>query len=221
MVSDLTSRFSNHQNKDRALDMSNYMKGHFPFYGIPSPLRKVIQKEWLNAHPESLSMEKKWKIVFELWSQERREYHYVACDWTAQWKPKELQIDDIELIKKLIVTNSWWDSVDALAPNLLNTYFLQFPEMEEKIITEWVHSDNLWLKRSCLIYQLKRKHKTNIQQLISCIEVLKHEKEFFIQKAIGWSLRQLARIHPDEVRKITIEQQLNGLALREATKYLS
>ncbi len=221
MVSDLSSRFSNHRNNDRALAMSNYMKGHFPFYGIPSPLRKVIQKEWLNAHPECISKEKKWKIVFELWAQKEREYHYVACDWTAQWKPKELQIEDIELIKKLIITNSWWDSVDSLAPNLLNSYFHQFPKMEERIILEWLLSDNLWLKRSCLIYQLKRKDNTNIQQLITCIEVLKHEKEFFIQKAIGWSLRQLARIRPDEVRKIAAEQQLKGLALREATKYLS
>ena len=220
MVPDLTIRLSNHQDNERALSMSNYMKGHFSFYGIPSPVRKEIQKEWFNTLPLPSTTEMKWPLVFELWGKSQREYHYVACDWLSKWKPHDFRITDIDNIRKLIVTNSWWDSVDALAPNLLNNYFKQFPEMEEITIQEWLTSSNLWLKRSCLIYQLKRKNNTNIDRLVMSIEVLKHEKEFFIQKAIGWSLRQLARVQPERVKKIVVEQQLKGLALREATKYL-
>lgn len=220
MVTDLLHHFSKHQNNDRALSMSKYMKGHFQFFGIPSPLRKNIQKEWLRSLNPNLTMEEKWQIIFDLWKQDNRECHYVACDWTSKWKAKELRSTDIELIKELIITHSWWDSVDALAPNLLNTYFLQYPEMEGKIVDEWLESDNLWLKRSCLIFQLKRKQETDKFRLVLAISKLKQEKEFFIQKAIGWSLRQLARTFPDDVRKIVVEQELKGLALREATKYL-
>ena len=220
MVTDLLQQLSNHQNNDRALSMSKYMKGHFQFYGIPSPSRKSIQKEWLSSLSSNLTIDEKWQLVLDLWKQPHRECHYVACDWTAKWKGKELRLTDIEYIKELIVNNSWWDSVDALAPNLLNTYFLRYPEMEGKTVEEWLGSDNLWLKRSCLIFQLKRKQQTDKDRLVLAISKLKQEKEFFIQKAIGWSLRQLARTYPHEVRKIVVEQELKGLALREATKYL-
>ncbi len=215
---ELNHLFELHKNSDRALAMSAYMKGHFPFYGIPSPLRRTIQRDW---HKENVWSEGlKWSIIFELWDQPEREFQYVACDWLSRWKDSELEEQHIDFIEQLISTKSWWDSVDALAPNILNSYFNKFPHMEHPTIFRWLLTDNMWLRRSCLIYQLKRREKTDVKLLEACIEALIADRQFFIQKAIGWSLRQYAKHDPAYVSELINRLPIQGLALREASKYL-
>ena len=120
----------------------------------------------------------------------------------------------------LIRNKSWWDTVDLIASNYLGKYIRLFPDQGNELIEDWRQSGHLWLQRSCLIFQLKYGKGTDRELLTNLIKEFVGQKEFFIQKAIGWSLRQLSKTDPESVKRILKEIPLKGVALREASKYL-
>jgi 3-methyladenine DNA glycosylase AlkD len=118
----------------------------------------------------------------------------------------------------LIITNSWWDSVDFLAKYLLGNYLLQFPEETDSVILKFSNSENMWLNRSAILFQLGYKEKTNFDVLKSVCEKHKTSTEFFIQKAIGWALREYAKTNPETVRNFVSNFNLKKLSEKEALK---
>lgn len=216
----LETSFSQFKNPENGLAMSKYMKGRFPFFGIKATVRRSLQKQWIESLPKDISDEDRRFLIRELWSRAERELHYAAIDWMNSWNKKLILKEDKDLLKWLITNNSWWDSVDSIAANYLGKYIVKYPESGSKLIDEWRNEDNMWLNRSCLIYQLKYGNKTDFQLLKSLIRQYQPIKQFFIQKAIGWSLRQYSKFHPDEVRDFVHEIDLKGLALKEASKYI-
>jgi 3-methyladenine DNA glycosylase AlkD len=219
-IGDLDAMFRSQQNTENGLAMSKYMKGHFQFYGLKSPLRNQIQKDWLKDLPHDLTHSEKWILIHELWKKEQREFQYVAMEYLNSWKPKTIMPEDIDQLKFLITHKAWWDTVDLLASNFLGNYCLKFPEEGYRTIQEWRNSENMWLNRSCLLFQLKYKEKTDVELLKSLIRQYQPVKKFFIQKAIGWTLRQYSKTNPETVRAFVNEIGLKGLAAKEATKYL-
>ncbi|MFM7668301.1 MAG: DNA alkylation repair protein [Bacteroidota bacterium] len=216
----LETEFEKHRNESEAVGMSRYMKNRFTYFGIKKPKRAEIQKEWFSSLPKDFSPDKKRELILELWQKEEREFHYVAMDFIAKWKDSQLTIEDISFLEFLLTNHSWWDSVDTLASNFLGRYLRLFPNQRDSVINSWRKSENMWLRRSCLIFQLRYKSATNFTLLKSLIVDLKHEKEFFIQKAIGWSLREYAKTNPESVRAFVKKSGLQGLAKREALKYI-
>ncbi len=216
----LESEFKKHSNSENGLAMSKYMKDRFPFFGINAPLRKEIQRKWFSELPYDLSNDSRWKLVEELWCREEREYHHVAYDYLNSWNKKFIFATDNQKLKWLISNNSWWDTVDSVASNYLGKYCKQYPKEAIKLIEDWRNSDNMWLNRSCLIFQLKYGNDVDFELLKSLIKQYQPVNEFFIQKAIGWSLRQYSKFNPEAVRNFVDEINLQGLAKREASKYL-
>lgn len=214
----LKQRLEANQDANKALNMSAYLKGHFTCFGIKSPLRNEIQKEWF----QSIKSENfnHWDIVSHLWNLDQREFHYIALDYLRKVPKKNYLKDDFRILEELITTHSWWDSVDGIASNTVGTYFQVYPDMKNQVISKWRNSDNMWLNRTCLIFQLKYKDKVDFELLKSLIIQYQPVKEFFIQKAIGWSLRQYSKYNPEAVRHFVDDIQLQGLAKREAIKYL-
>jgi len=131
---------------------------------------------------------------------------------------KQTEKPDISCYEWLITTGSWWDTVDFLASTMVGNYFLKFPDGRDDIIAKWLDSDNIWLQRSTLIYQLKYKDKVDLEVLSHCIERLTGTKEFFINKAIGWSLRSYSRVDKDWVIDFVNTHDLSHLSKREALK---
>jgi len=113
----------------------------------------------------------------------------------------------------------WWDSVDVIAPKILGAWFKLYPEQIKPAIAQWLKSDNIWLQRSCLLFQLKYKEKTDTQFLTSVIDQLKDSNEFFIKKAIGWVLREYAKTDSEFVKEFVNSRQLSSLSRREALKH--
>ena len=126
--------------------------------------------------------------------------------------------EDIQLIEKLIITNSWWDSVDTIAKNILGEYLLEYPLETKKVIERFSNSENMWLKRSAILFQLGYKQKTNFDMLKSECEKHKNSNEFFIQKAIGWALREYGKTNPEAVRNFVASTNLKPLSKKEALK---
>jgi 3-methyladenine DNA glycosylase AlkD len=220
LIASLKESFLHNADAVQAEEMSAYMKDRFQFFGIKAKLRKDIAQSWLQSLPKQLSSAERREIVLILFHQEQREFHYSAIDWMNAWNKVAIEKDDADLLMFLITTHSWWDSVDAVASNYLGKYIQKFPIEGAQLIDEWRNSGNIWLQRSCLIHQLKYGNETNFSLLSDLIHQFKHEKEFFIQKAIGWSLRQYSKFQPEAVRDFLHDSDLKGLARKEAEKYI-
>lgn len=214
----LQSEFEQNRDPVRAEGMSRYMRNLFQFYGIPSPIRvDITQKALIGFKWESIDdLNRFVELCFQ---GIEREWQYTAVFVLTKYK-KIWDEKTVELIENCIVQKSWWDTVDLLASQCVGYYFLKFPQQIQTKITTWRHSDNIWLNRTCLIFQLGYKQQTDHKLLASLIQQYAHSNEFFIQKAIGWSLRQLGKHRADIVFDIIDNTELKPLSKREALKHL-
>lgn len=218
IFSEIKALFEENSDTDNAIKMEAYMKGHFKMYGIKTPLRKDLLKPFY-AEAKALSKPDLISLVNQLWNAEQRDYQYTAMEFLQRNK-KKFVIDDIDFLERLLVTKSWWDSIDMLASHMIGHVFKMDIKIRDKWLEKWMASDNMWLQRTCLIFQLKYAKETDLDLLKSLILELKPINEFFVQKAIGWSLRQAARFYPADVIAFVEENEgLSNLAKREALKH--
>ena len=214
----LMASFEANANPEKAAGMKAYMKGQFEYIGVQTPIRKALAKDFFNEYgypdPEELG-----DIVEYCWQLPYREYKYFAMELMVKMK-KKAGHDAIYLYEKLITDKSWWDTIDLLAPSLVGYHFQEYPEERADYINKWITSGNIWLQRSCILFQLKYKGNTDTRLLSSIILKLKDSKEFFIRKAIGWSLREYSKTDPGFVVRFVQSYELSGLSHREAIKWL-
>ncbi|WP_396147040.1 DNA alkylation repair protein [Flavobacterium sp.] len=204
-------------NRELAIPMENYMKNNFSFLGIKTEERRAIFKE--NYEKSKSEIKANFRtIAWELFNKNEREFHQCAIDLLVKEFKKNYVLEDIELIENLIITNSWWDSVDVVAKYLLGGYLQLFPNETYDVIESFSNSNNMWLNRSAIIFQLSYKEKTNFDLLKSECEKHKESKEFFIQKAIGWALRDYSRFNTSGVSEYVNSTNLKPLSQREALR---
>lgn len=216
---EIKSLLEDNANPAQAISMSKYMRDQFQFYGIKSPLRKELVKEIKAVVKPNPSLEYQ-EFIQLLWNDPHRECQYVATDLMGTIN-KKMAVDWIDFLEQLILTKSWWDTVDFLAPNLLGNIFSRNVELGNQYTDKWIESDNFWLQRSALIYQLRYKDKVDFERLTRYIIRRKDSKEFFVQKAAGWALRQYSKHEPEAVREfLSDNQDLEKLTIREGSKCL-
>jgi len=198
--------------------MKQYMKDQFEFFGIKSVERKELTRKFFTAQGIPSKHDYK-EVIRELWDLPQREFQYAALDILEHLVKKRIQVK-IELLEYLIMTKSWWDTVDWMAIRIVGVCFRQNPELITQTYSRWMEIDNIWLQRVCILFQLKYKEKTDVKLLFSTIQELSGSEEFFIQKAIGWALREQLKIDPAVVQKFVDENELAPLSRREALKVL-
>ncbi len=198
--------------------MKAYMRNQFEFLGIKGPAQKALLKQFVAEQglPDLAELE---NMVRSLWTWPEREYHYVALSLLSK-RQKQLTPDVVPLLEHLITTHSWWDTVDAIASHNVGQLLLQYPDHREAVITAWRVSENIWLRRTTLLFQLGYKAQTDEALLFSLIQQNQASKEFFIQKAIGWALREYSKVAPEAVQGFVAEAPLAPLSRREALKWL-
>lgn len=202
-----------------AQKMKDYMKGHFTFYGVQSGPRKVIQKA-VQKYLVSAEVERVTDVAATLWEENHRECQYIAQDLLT-WRQRKLSEKDIVILEGLITRKSWWDSIDMLASNSVGYLLRQNKQLQYEKVDEWLDSGNIWLCRTAIIHQLKYKGDTDRDLLFAVVESQKGSKEFFINKACGWALRQYSKHDPASVRSfLDMHPDLHPLVQREAKKYL-
>ena len=219
-IDDLSKRLELVRDPSRVTAMENYMKNNFPFLGVMSGPRKVVMHAWKASLPISLSRGETWDLIHELWQKEEREYHQLALDWMLTWNIKSYEKSDIEHIYFILNNQSWWDTIDGIAVHIVGKYAKKFPEEMPIIISDWMSHPSFWLNRTCLLYQLKYKEQTNLGLQQSYIHALKWNNEFFIQKAIGWALREYGSTNPSLVVNFVYETDLKPLSKKEALRKL-
>lgn len=216
---DIEAAYTKNAFPESAPAMEKYMKNLFPFFGLKTDVRRALLKAELVNHKTEVK-ENAREIALQLYSKPQREFHYTAIEILMKELKKDFRKDDIVLIEQLVITNSWWDSVDTIAKYLVGGYLQYYPEETEKIISDFSDSENMWLNRCAILFQLGYKKETNMALLFGECEKHRHSKEFFIQKAIGWALREYAKTNAETVKKFVSSANLKPLSTREALKNL-
>lgn len=213
----LETTFQEYCNPENAAAMAKYMRNNFSFFGIKTDKRRLILKKIWKENQQEVA-ENTRAIALHLFEKQQREFHYCAIEILMKQLKRNYKKEDIQLIEKLLTTNSWWDTIDTIAKNILGEYLLEFPEEAHLVIKRFSNSKNMWLNRSAILFQLGYKEKTNFDLLKAECEKYKNSTEFFIQKAIGWALREYAKINPEAVKTFVTNTNLKPLSNKEALK---
>ena len=206
-----------HKNEEQAQKMSKYMLNKFEYIGIKTPERREIFKNFFKEYKNKEKID--WEFVNKCWENKYREFQYVAADYLKNMKDK-LTIDDIPKLKRLILKKSWWDTIDNLDMTI-GALALKDSNVN-KILLEWSLDENIWLRRIAIDHQLLRKEKTNTELLEKILKNNLGQAEFFINKSIGWALRDYSKTNPEWVKNFIEKNRENmaKLSIREASKYL-
>jgi len=211
--------FMQFADPETAKSMKTYMRNQFEYLGVS--LWQIRKKsEIFYAQEGVASLIELEEVVHDLWNIPYREFQYVVIDILVRLI-NELPADFIKTLEYLITNKSWWDTVDSLAGEVVGAFFPRYPELRDKTLKQWRISDNLWLRRTCIIFQLKYKKSTDFELMKEIIYENLGSKEFFINKAIGWALRQYTRVDPEGVREFVSATPLAPLSAREALKWLN
>ncbi len=217
LITELENTFAASSNAENALAMAKYMKDLFPFYGIKTDERRAILKSVCKKHQTEINSNIR-AIGWELFLKKERELQYCGIEIIIKNLKNNYIIEDIVWIEKLLITNSWWDSVDTISKYILGSYLEQFPTEITTVVQRFSNAENIWLNRSVILFQLGYKSTTDFNLLQSLCLKHSHSNEFFIRKAIGWALREYAKTDPDAVRKFVLQTNLKPLSKKEALK---
>ncbi len=214
----LDVEFVKYSNPKIAVQQKAYMRNQFEFYGLTAPVRKEILKPFFVKEYLPVKMELS-ELVKILWDKPQREYQNFAQELVFKYV-KQFEKNDIQLLEYMVTHKSWWDTVDFIAVKLMGAYFKKYPDQIDGHVQKWINSKNIWLQRSALLFQLKYKQTMDRALLNNTINALLGSKEFFINKAIGWVLREYSRTNPDWVINFVGKTDLSPLSKKEALRLL-
>lgn len=217
-ISELVITLEKNRDPQKAKPMEAYMRNQFPYLGIKSPELSSLTSEFYsrNGLPPVQELA---EILRDLWQLPEREYQYSGVGLLSRMN-KKLPDGFISTIEYLLVSKPWWDTVDAIAGGTVGVHFQRFPDVMNSTLPSWRTSPIFWLRRSAILFQLNYKEKTDFVTLCQIIEENLGSKEFFINKAIGWSLRQYSKYNESKVREFVSKTNLHPLSKREALKWL-
>ena len=216
-ITELENTFAANSKAENALPMAKYMKDLFPFFGVKTDERRAIFKSVCKNHPTEINNNAR-AIGWELFLKKERELQYCGIELLIKNLKNKYVIDDIIWIEKLLITNSWWDSVDTISKFILGDYLQQFPAEIPTVVSRFSNAENIWLNRSVILFQLGYKSQTDFNLLQSLCTKHSNSNEFFIRKAIGWALREYAKTDPEAVRGFVLQSNLKPLSKKEALK---
>jgi 3-methyladenine DNA glycosylase AlkD len=205
----------------KASAMQAYMKSAMPYYGVATPLlRQICQTMFANLQFPTAPH---WQAqVLELWREARfREERYAALYLAGDKRARDFQtLSAMKVYEELIVTGAWWDYVDDIASHRVGPILRDYPVPMRRKMLAWSKSANLWKRRTAIICQLGFKADTDLKLLYACIEPSLGSREFFLNKAIGWALRQHAWTDGAEIKRYVRSNRarLSALSCREALK---
>ncbi len=241
LLADVRRRFLAQADPERAAKQQAYMKSAMPFHGLANTAVRAACKAAFA--PYAFDDAPRWRgDVRALWhGATHREERYAAIELAEDRRARPLQglprtaraavppnatglaSEATTLFAELIVTGAWWDYVDVIAAHRIGPLLLQAPATLRPIVLAWAHGDDLWLRRAAIIAQLGAKDATDRALLADCIAPALGDASFWLRKAIGWALRELAKTDPAWVRGYVAahEARLSPLSRREALKGLA
>ncbi len=214
---------------ERAAGQQRYMKSAMPYRGLTSAGLQALLRPLLADPALTPASRGAWQAdVRALWDgATHREERYAAIALTGHRAARAWQDPRaLSLYRHLVVTGAWWDYVDVLAADRVGPILLRHRQIATPLLRTDAVDGHLWVRRTAILAQLKHREQTDLELLADVIDAnlegSAFGREFFIRKAVGWALRQHARVDPGWVRAFVESRgdRLSGLSRREALKHL-
>lgn len=217
-VKEVVAVFKMNADATNARHMKAYLKNKVDFLGLKTPLREELSKPFLQK--ENLPKEEDLTdVVSQLWAYPYRELHYFALR-ILEKQVKHLGEPYLFFTEGLAQEKSWWDTIDFLSTRIIGEILKNKPAQWESYAMRWSAHPNFWVNRIALLFQLKYKENTDFNLLTQVIEQHKGSSEFFIQKAIGWALREYSKTDARTVSQFVYQTKLKNLSQREALRLI-
>ncbi len=213
---DIISSYYAAADPAKAGPMAAYMKNQFPYLGLQKPQRAELSREFLKQKKAEPGVD----LVFieRCFALPEREFSYLALTYLDAVKNR-LTPNDLPFLEQLVQTRPWWDTVDTIAP-IAGDVLRRFPEEREAVAARWMAHESLWVRRVSILFQLKYKAETDTKLLERAIQANCDTREFFLNKAIGWALREYSKTDAAWVRAFIASHKLHPLSVREGSKYM-
>jgi 3-methyladenine DNA glycosylase AlkD len=213
----LTQSLACFADENKARQMAAYMRNQFKFYGVQAAERKQLYSELIKRDKKLGIID--WHLLDLCFDDEHRECQYFVLDYLKAMK-KFLTFDDIPKLYRYIKNKQWWDMIDGLDRIIGSIAFTD--SRVNDLMLKWSTDEDFWIRRVAIDHQIGRKNETDVALLEKIVVNNFGSKEFFINKAIGWSLREYSKTNPRWVNDFIerYRSQMATLSLREASKYL-
>ena len=221
LVDDVRRALAGAGDPDKAVAQQRYMKSDMPYRGIAAPELRALVRPLLRAYEPAGRAT--WEAtVRTLWDEaEHREERYVATALARHRKARPwLDPASMPLFRHLVVTGAWWDHVDEIAQHLVGAALVAHRAELTPVVREWATDADPWIRRTAVLCQVGHRAEVDRDLLRYAVEANVDDRSFWLRKAIGWALRDLARADPDWVRAEVerLGDRLSGLSRREALK---
>jgi len=177
--------------------MTAYMRHQFPFLGVRAPARKAAFRSALATAGSPADQDEVVAAIDALWARPEREHRYAGCLLAGRFAPSASP-DFLAHVARWTTVDPWWDTCDPLARNCAGQVVRRHPDLRPTM-DRWRAGDNLWLSRSALLHMGAWKHAMDKEWVFAACLARADHPDFFIRKAIGWILRDLAWIEPEAV----------------------
>lgn len=217
MFENIKVKFEEKADSTQAQMLKKYMRNQFDFYGLHSPTRRNCYHEFLKQEKHKKEID--WQLLNEAWDDKYRESQYFVCDYLIAMQ-KYLTYDDMPKIERFVRSKQWWDTIDSLIKPI-GSLGLRDNRIDA-LMLKWSQDSDLWIRRVAIEHQLLRKDKMNVKLLEQILLNNLNSDEFFINKAIGWALRDYSKTNPNWVKSFIYQNQDNlaSLSIKEGSKYL-
>ena len=217
ILGEVTSTLPALANPTAAVEMQAYMKDIAPYIGIKTPDRRAALKPIYKSARIPTS-DQLGKTARALWKLDEREYQYAATfmlEYFQDYLDKNFLKEHCEY---LLTHKSWWDTVDGLGTVAVSPLTEKFNLLP--LMNQWNKGSNIWLVRAAIQHQRGRKTDTDVALLLRYCHDHADDHTFWVAKAIGWALRDLARFNRPAVTKFLADHPgLDRVAVREALKH--
>lgn len=216
-IEELKIIFTQKSNKDNAIHMAKYLRNQYVFYGLKTPQRRDAYHQILKDQKKKKQID--WNLLDEAWNDEHREMQYFVCDYLLAMK-RYVSYDDLFKIEHFVRTKQWWDTIDSLMK--IYGFVGLIDKRVDQLMLKWSLDPDKWVRRVAIEHQLLRKDKMNVELLSEIIENNLDDKEFFINKAIGWALRDYSKTNSKWVKNFIVQHydHMAKLSITEGSKYL-
>lgn len=211
-------------HKERALEMKKYHKVDRVYLGLSNPQINDLTKVWR----AELETEERVALADALWQTDIYEARVAAAKLLTQARIRPDDASAWALIASWTPDFDSWAIADHAC--MAGQKRLVADPSRLDLVEGWIASDHMWTRRAALVSTLpwtKQNHPKPEEieareRILGWAATLVTDHQWFIQKAIGWWLRELSKHDADRTRAFVDKHgdQLRPFAAKEALRFL-
>ncbi len=210
---------------DKAVEMADYHKAKREYLGVSNPQIDVLVKEW-RGH---MDVAGRVALADMLWQSDIFEARIAAAKLLVQARIKPDDQPAWDLIKSWVPEFDTWAIADQACSAGARRLVANPSRLDD--VALWVESGHMWSRRAALVMTLpwaklnylSEKQTSERERILGWAAEYVADKEWFIQKSIGWWIRDLSKHDPSRASLFLAShgEAMQPFAAKIAGKYLT